>query len=296
VIVTHDSASVLPGCLASLGDAFTDLPYAVTVVDNASSDGTPEVARREGNGEVEVLVSPRNRGYAAAVNTGLAGHPDAAVVLVLNPDVRLAPGTGSALAAACVAPGGGIAVPRLVGADGELAWSLRRAPGAARLLAEAILGGHRAGRLGWGELVVDPSAYRRPTVADWATGAVLAMSRACIDAVGPWDERFFLYSEETDLCLRARALGFRTTLVPDAEAIHLGGDAPTSPPLWALLTWNRFDLLRRSGAARGVAAWAVLLAGASGRSLFGRRASVHRASVRALLHPWTRPLPPGVRP
>ena len=70
---------------------------------------------------------------------------------------------------------------------------------------------------------------------DWAEGSTQLVSRACLDACGPWDESFFLYSEETDFHLRAGARGFGVQYVAAAQAVHLEGDSGTSPRLWALL-------------------------------------------------------------
>ena len=74
----------------------------------------------------------------------------------------------------------------------------------------------------------------------------MLISSACMRKVGPWDESYFLYSEETDFCARARAAGFTLLFEPEAEAVHLGGDSGVSPPLHALLTVNRGRFYRRS--------------------------------------------------
>ena len=122
--------------------------------------------------------------------------------------------------------------------DGTPAKSLRRTPTVLRALGEAVLG-ERAGRYpSLGETVVDPAAYRRPGVTDWATGAAMLISADCARACGPWDESFFLYSEETDFALRAGDLGLATAFVPAAEVIHLGGESRVSPALWSLLVYS----------------------------------------------------------
>jgi GT2 family glycosyltransferase len=121
---------------------------------------------------------------------------------------------------------------------------------------------------------------------DWATGAVLLVSAACAAACGPWDESFFLYSEETEYALRARDLGFATRLEPAARAVHLEGESRLSPRLWTILTVNRVRLYRRRH--RGPAAlayWAVILAGEAARAALGRPRS--RRAVAALVSPGT---------
>ncbi len=282
VVVTYDSHDVLPGFLASLPAATQGVEADLVAVDNASSDDSAAtVARLDPSAEVVRL--PANRGYAAGVNAGVAAAPDAAAVLVLNPDVRLRPGAVAHLAAALREPGVGIAVPRLVDPAGEVLPSLRREPSVRRALGEALLGGRRAGRhRTWGEMVTDPAVYERAGSADWASGAALLVSRACLDAVGPWDESFFLYSEETDFMLRARDRGFGLRFEPRAEAVHVGGESHVSPRLWAILTLNRVRLYgRRHGRAATAAFRAAVILGEALRALRGSR--VGRAALAALL-------------
>lgn len=290
-VVTHDSAADLPALLASLEAGMAGVPYALAVADNASGDGTPEVARRL-RPDATVLELGRNAGYAAGVNAAAAAVPSARAVLVLNPDLTLHPGAGAALLAALDEPGTGIAVPRLVNSDGSLATSLRREPTVLRAWGEALLGGRRAGRHDrLGEMVVDPSAYQRPGRPAWATGAAMLVSRSCLAAVGPFDESFFLYSEETDFALRAAEAGFALRYVPAAGAMHVGGESGTSPPLYALLTRNRLRLFaRRHGRAATAAFWAGLVVG---EALRAPRHAAHRRALRALVDPRT-PLPGGV--
>jgi GT2 family glycosyltransferase len=150
------------------------------------------------------------------------------------------------------------------------------------VLAEALLGARRAGRLGLGEAVLDPGAYARPTVGDWVSGAALMVSRDCLDACGPWDESFFLYSEDTEFSLRAAERGFASELVPDATATHLGGESRTDERLWSLLVLNKVALYRRRrGAVRGLAFRAASLLRELRYALTGNAPS--RAAARALL-------------
>jgi len=171
--------------------------------------------------------------------------------------------------------------------DGTPAKSLRRTPTVLRALGEAVLG-ERAGRYpSLGETVVDPAAYRRRGVTDWATGAAMLISADCARACGPWDESFFLYSEETDFALRAGDLGFATAFVPGAEVTHLGGESRVSPALWSLLVVNRVRLYRKRHSAAATAAfWAAVFLRESSRAMLGHRRS--RRAVGALLG---RPVP-----
>ncbi|HEX6872230.1 MAG TPA: glycosyltransferase family 2 protein, partial [Micromonosporaceae bacterium] len=118
------------------------------------------------------------------------------------------------------------------------------------------------------------------------------ISKACWDAVAPWDESFFLYSEETDFLLRARDAGFLTRLEPSAHAIHIGGNSRMAPWLWRLLTVNRVRLYRRRhGRAATALYWAAVLLREVSRALLGSRPS--RAAAGALLSPSTLSEVPG---
>lgn len=285
VVVTYNSAAVLPGLLASLDAGLRGLAWELVVADNASVDATVEVARQLAP-TARVLAGGRNRGYAAGINAAVAaagGDHDA--VLVLNPDVRLDPGCVRSLARALEEPGVGIAVPRLRDGEGELVRSMRGEPSLLRALCDALVGARRAGRSRrLGEIVADPAEYDRAQDSDWAEGSTQLVSRACWEACGSWDESFFLYSEETDFHLRARDAGFRLRYVPAARAMHLGGESTTSAALWALLVANRVRLYaRRRGPLRATAYWALVLLRESSRAVLGYPTS--RRAVRTLLSP-----------
>ncbi len=286
VIVTYNSADVLGDCLSSLTDLGVDL-VSVVVVDNASGDKTLDIAADATQLPLRIVEMGRNAGYAAAVNAGTAAVDLTTVdsVLVLNPDCRLTPGSLAILARALGHPGRGIAVPLLVNPDGSLQPSLRRAPTVTRALVEALVPGELAGRLGpLGELVTDPRAYGRPGVTAWATGAAMLISATALAKIGPWDESYLLYSEETEYSLRAADLGWVTWFEPAAVFEHIGGESATNPMLASLLTVNRVTLFRRRhGRLRAAAFYAAVVAGEGIRTLLGRRTA--RASFVALLRP-----------
>ncbi|MEU4037238.1 glycosyltransferase family 2 protein [Streptomyces collinus] len=296
IVVTWNSASVLPGFLASLADGMAGLDWRLAVADNDSADDTVDVLRALAP-DATVVQTGRNAGYAAGINAALAaagewegGH---GAVLICNPDIRMRQGCAKRLVDRLDGEVG-IAVPLLYEEGHDTPhFSLRRESSVFRALGEAVIGNRRAGRFpALSELVTDPAAYRRPTRADWATGALMAISADCLAACGPWDESFFLYSEETEFCLRARDLGHVTRLEPTAEAVHLGGDSQVSPRLWRLLTLNRVRLYGRRHGALATACFraAVFLREAS-RAALGREAS--RAAAVALLRPGALRATPG---
>ncbi|MEV4074762.1 glycosyltransferase family 2 protein [Nonomuraea fuscirosea] len=288
VIVTYNSADVLQGCLDSLpaGAAGVELA-AVVVADNASKDDSTALAAARADLPVTVVQVGRNAGYAAAINAGIAALDLDRLdgVYVLNPDCRLRPGAVAPLLDCLEQPGRGIVVPYMVNPDGTLQPSLRRMPTVGRAVAEAVVGGALAGRMGTaGELVTDPRDYARPGAFAWATGAALMLAPRMIREVGAWDESFLLYSEETDYCLRAADLGWATWYEPASVIEHIGGASGIDPVLASLLVVNKVRLFRRRhGPVRGTAYYVAVLAGEAVRALAGRRTS--RASVVALLRP-----------
>lgn len=282
IVVLHNSAADADAFLDALPAATDGLPrWELVVVDNGSTDDG--LARFTARIPTAVVVRQGNRGYAAGINAGNTAASPSQAVLVVNPDARLGPGSVAAMFAQLGDPAVGIAVPLLFAADGSLGWSLRREPTVLRALGEAVLGGARAGRFpALGEVVCDPVAYQCSTTADWASGCVMMISRACLNAVGSWDERYFLFSEETDFALRARDAGFALRLTPQARATHVGGDSHVSPRLWSMLAVNRVRLFaRRHGPAHTVAFWGAVIISEASRSLFG--AQIHRAALGALL-------------
>ena len=288
IVVTFNSAAHVDRLLASLDAALGDLRARLVVVDNHSTDDT--VARLRSHGRAEVLTQPDNRGYAAAINVGLERTHGAPAVLVLNPDLALRAGSIPRLMAASQERGVGIVVPQIRTPDGTIFRSLRREPTVGRALGTAVMGGRLAGlfpRLS--ETVGDDKSYLERRDVDWATGAAMLVTRECADATGPWDESFFLYSEETDFAGRARSAGFRILYEPMAVVTHTGGDTMTSPRLRSMLVVNRLRYFRRRhGRLRTAAFFAAVLWNELTRGAFGNQAA--RVAARALISPRARPM------
>lgn len=284
VIVTFNSADVLGDCLRSVTLSRGVHVADVVVADNASKDGSVAIAQAATDLPIQVVQTGRNAGYAAAINAGIAALDTRKLraVFVMNPDCRLRPDTLHLLANALRQPGRGIVAPRLVNPDGSLQPSLRRAPTVPGALAEAVLGGNLAGRIGLGELVFDEHSHSRPGPAAWSTGAAMFLSTEAIRDLGPWDESFLLYSEETEYALRAADRGWTLWYEPAAVVEHIGGDSGTNPALSALLVANKVRLFRqRRGRVASGGYFLAVVFGEGVRALAGRRTS--RASVAALV-------------
>ncbi|WEX75014.1 glycosyltransferase family 2 protein [Sinorhizobium numidicum] len=281
VIVTYNSAAVLPGLLDSLPAGLEGVrAYEVVLVDNASHDGSGDLALAHSM-VTRVIRMKRNAGYAAGINAASATIGADADLLILNPDIRLYPGAARRLSTRLLDASVGVAVPQILDIDGEVCHSLRREPSLKTVWAESLVGGTLAACMGWGETLADPALYGRGGVVEWATGAILAISARARQMVGDWDESFFLYSEEVDYLRRVRRSGFLVLYDPNARAVHIGGEYQRNTYLSALLTLNRIRYYRRHhGAATTMLFRLGIIVGKTIRAPGGPG---HRAALRAAL-------------
>lgn len=284
VIVTYNSASVLLGLLDSLGAGLEGIKqFETIVVDNDSADDSVDIALAHAT-RPRVIRMGRNAGYAAAINAAAATVRPDTDLLILNPDVRLLPGTASLLLDRLADPSVGVAVPRILAEDGTTRWSLRREPSLMRAWADAVLGGTFAGRIGVGGMINDPAIYDRGRLIEWATGAILVVAARARLAVGNWDKSFFLYMEEVDYLRRVRECGLSVAYVPRAQAIHIEGEGRENAYLSALLSANRIRYHRRHhGPLSTVLFRLSIIVGEGIRTIRGLPG--HSAAVRAALKP-----------
>jgi GT2 family glycosyltransferase len=214
VVVLHDSATVLPTLLRSVASWIGSAQ--LVVVDSDSTDDGPRLAREAG---AEVLELGANPGFGAACNAGVsrARHP---VTVLLNPDCELLDGGLSGLAQAA-AGREALWVPRLVGRDGAPERSAHPLPGTVGALLGARL--HPAAAPAALRERLEPWRAKRPRAVGWAVAACLAARTDLLRRLGPFDARQFLFYEDMDLCLRARAAGVPTIFDPGVQVRHLGG-------------------------------------------------------------------------
>jgi N-acetylglucosaminyl-diphospho-decaprenol L-rhamnosyltransferase len=222
IVVTHNGRDQALTTLRSALPATGDLAVEWLVVDNGSTDGTPEAIAAEFP-EVEVFLRP-NRGFAAGNNVGLE-RARGRYVLLLNPDVELNDTRLDALVAAMdERPRVGMASVVQRGPDGELQHSIRRFPSPLRDLGEALFAAHWPVLRTFQELETRAGRYTEEREVDWLVGAFLIARREAVEDVGGMDERFFLYSEEIDWCRRFWNAGWPVAHLPGmAITHHLGG-------------------------------------------------------------------------
>lgn len=225
VLVTYSPGESLAACLASL-PAATSRPYEVVLADNGSDDGAPQAAQGPG---VRLLETGGNLGYGRAANLG-AKDCAASWILVANPDVEFLPGAlDTLLDAAERWPQAGCLGPAIRTPGGALYPSARAFPTLGRGIGHALCGWWwprnpwtRSYRAEQGAPVEGP--------AGWLSGSCMLLRAESFRAVAGFDESYFMYCEDMDLCHRLREAGWDSVYVPTALITHTGGHATQRTP------------------------------------------------------------------
>jgi len=282
VTVLHDSAGPLRALLGSLPRL--PEPPQLVVVDAGSADGGATLVREHG---AEVVELGGNPGFGAANNLGVgrARHP---VTVLLNPDCELLDDSLARLADQAATGPDRLWVPRLLEADGAVQRSAHPLPGTVGALLPAFVHPPLLPRPLRER--AEPYRARSPRTVGWAIAACLAARTDVLRRLGPFDPAAFLFFEDMDLCLRARAAGIPTVLDPRVRVRHLGGHATRrsyAGEPHALLARRRREVVEanRGRAARRLDDAAQLLTFATragARVVLGRDAERERAQLRAL--------------
>lgn len=294
--INYETPDLIAACVSSVRAAPPSEPYELLIVDNGSSAATVDALRPLEDDVVRLVETGVNGGFAAGVNRCVAeADVRSDVVVVLNSDTEVEPGALDGLAAASRRERVAMAAPLLLERDGSVQRSA-----------------HRHFPTLWSTWVALclPAAYVPLLLERWrdhpsqlsaaeheagarprhVMGAAMAFQRAAWEAVGPFDERFFMYLEESDWQERAQAAGWVVELEPAARVRHLhrGGEADASVPSLLFLDSARLYFGARGWgdrAIRGVLASALAIS-ALALALYRpltRRASAHRAVVDASL-------------
>ena len=216
VVVTYNAMPWIERCLESVA------PYDVVVVDHGSSDGTLDLVR-ERFPDVR-LFEQENRGLGAGWNRGIR-ETGGEYVLILNADAWGLDGAVERLAAFADAhPRAAVVGPRLRHPDGRLQPSVRGFPTPWRIATEYLFLRKLAPRSrALNAFYAEGFEHDEVRTAEFVMGAVMLVRRAAVEEVGPLDEDFFLFSEETDWCFRFRQAGWQVWFTPDAEFVHVYG-------------------------------------------------------------------------
>ncbi len=237
IVVAHNSGPELRRCLDSVRrEALREgITAELLVVDNASVDGCADSPLGDG---VSVLKNPSNRGFGAAANQGFRAARGERVLL-LNPDARLAEGAlGHLMRALDEDPDAALVAPTLRLPDGSRQESPRRFYDLSAVLAQRTpWGATSAGRRARNHHLMDDVDLSGSLAVDWVTGAAMLLDRDAVTERGPFDERFFLYFEDVDLCRRLAGVGRSVRFVPEAVVDHdfrrgSRRHVPWNPLLW----------------------------------------------------------------
>ncbi len=243
VIVNYNAGEHLERCLESLGAQLGDAPWDAVVVDNASTDGSDLVVARFAP-RVSLIRNTDNVGFGRAVNQGMAATTGP-LALLLNPDARLLPSAFVLLRAELIAhPDCAIAGPAVINDDGSTQGSARGDPnmltglfGRSTWLTRLLPGTTLARRNVRVDVV--PDRGEAGVDVDWVSGACMLLRRDVFVNVGGFDERFFLYWEDADLCRRIRAAGYRVRYRPDARVAHTVGRSSRTARALAIRAFHR---------------------------------------------------------
>ncbi len=220
IIVTHNSLSPVEKCLESIRQHPPEGEHEVVIVDNASTDGTPEMIGRRFP-SARLLANSDNTGYSRGVNQGIRSS-SGRLLLVLNPDIVVREGSIDRLAGFLErTPDAGIAASKLIYPDGRLQPSCRRFYNlTVLLLRRTFLGKIFPDARPLREHLMMDYDHETARKVDWVIGACLLVRREAIEKVGSMDERFFLYFEDIDWCYRMQHHGWAVYYVPESVMVH----------------------------------------------------------------------------
>lgn len=221
-ICSWNTVNDLRDCLQSLEPEHRETGCEVLVVDNASSDGSPDMVKAEFPW-VRLLRMDRNLGFTGGHNLALSERKGRSAAL-LNSDTVVHPGAIKTLLAALREPGVGIVGPRLLNPDGSLQYSCRRFPNpVAAAFRNTFLGKLFPNNRHVREYLMQDFDHSQRRDVEWLSGAALFLKGELLDKIGGLDGSFFMYCEDVDICKRAWDAGFRVVYVPEAVVTHAIG-------------------------------------------------------------------------
>lgn len=224
IIVNHNAAGFLARCLASIEVFFADVTHEIYVVDNASTDGSLELIGRQFP-RVQIIANDCNVGFTVSNNQG-ARRAKGRYILFLNPDTEFVTDGLKGLAAFMdERPEVGIVGPKLLNPDGTVQMSCRGFPTFRTALfnRSSVLTRLFPGNPFSDAYIQSARDHNKSRKVDWVSGACLLAKKTMLEKIGLFDERFFIYCEDVDLCRRAYLGGWKVYYVPEARVIHYGG-------------------------------------------------------------------------
>jgi GT2 family glycosyltransferase len=241
IIVTYNSRAEIERCLDSItGERAPQIDHEIVVVDNASSDDTLPFVRARWPG-VRTIEAGGNLGFARGNNIGIR-QTSGELVLLLNPDTIVCPGAIAELILALDEHlDAAIVGPRLEDPEGraELSFGAMISPFAELRQKLLVVGSDR----NWPVIAALVERMTREwQQVDWVSGACMLARRREIESAGLLDERFFMYTEDVDLCASVRALGHTVLFTPAARIVHLRGRSRASARTATQAAYRRSQL------------------------------------------------------
>ena len=225
IIVNWNTRQLLDGCLASIYGETKNINFEIFVVDNASSDGSAEMIK-EKYPAINLIINKKNCGFAAANNQAIK-EAQGKYILILNSDTIILDGALNKLLDVLRSrPEVGILGAKTLNKDRTIQKTARRDP---TLLTQLFLPS-KIKKLfqNWRpfkEYYFDDFDYEKETFVPQLQGSFLLVKKEVFDKIGPFDEKFFIWFEEVDLCKRAKAAGWQVWYTAEAEIIHHGGQS-----------------------------------------------------------------------
>jgi len=240
-IVNLNAADFLRQCLLNLPAALTGLDYEVIVVDNDSTDGSPEMIESDFPW-VHLIRNPQNLGYTRPMNQALKAARGNYLVQ-LNPDTLPKPSAFTRLYDFMEShPEAGICTPKVLNRDGTLQYQCRRSAARPWDVVTYFTGLWRLFPKSrtFSRYLMTYLPENEIAEVEAVSGSCMIIRREVIEQIGYLDETFFAYQEDADFCFRARAAGWKIFYVPTAEVIHYGGRGGSgSQPYRAIMEWHR---------------------------------------------------------
>jgi len=214
IIVNYNTAQLTSDCLQSIFKYCPNNNYEIIVVDNASQDNSPEILKNKFGNKIKIITNPDNRGFAQANNQG-ATVAQGEYLFFLNSDTLL---TNNILPEIKKIFSNrqniGILAPMLLTSDQKPQTGAHgNFPSLKQILSNKLLPFKKS------------NEKKEILPTDWVSGAALIIRKNLFDKINGWDEHFFMYFEDADLCWRVQKIGFSTAVVPTISLIHLGGQS-----------------------------------------------------------------------
>lgn len=266
IVITYNNRDHIDALIAGLRAELSSVSLRVHLVDNCSQDGTLEWVL-EHYPDVNAFSSGGNLGYAAAINQAIDQTGNCSGILILNPDLVVEPGSISALLKRMKVSGAGVVVPQLLDTEGHISQSIFHEPTLLNALGDALMGDRLPNRpVHLSGFDRGTEAYQHPHTIHAATGAALLI-RSDVAREIPWNESYFLYSEEIEFFREVSKRNQSVWYEPAAKMVHVGGGSASSAALDALLSVNRVKYIRKfHGAAYARVFRGVLILDAALRS------------------------------